>query len=361
MSDTPDSPFWEPDQKHRSCQSCDSPFTAFRRHHHCRSCGNNICHECSAISKRKSRRCKCCGPVEMNIYVFRVRGPSSCGGSEKFVIPRSSRFEKQLGAGAEGKVILLQDARRPVALKKLPNAMCSRTSVKASEVVFQQHLQHPHIVEHAPEYSRVHGQDVYVGQEAMACDLMYVFNEGWVGELSAERISRWMEQLMSALAYLHSLDIVHRDVREDNLLLTEDLNTLKLGDFGIAKSVALMRTAEKAMWKADDLTKACQVRSRIYSKACLEMNRYEGRNLHDIYVLQAVPSPCVNMTETGCTEGLEMMTERKYTKYSNDYAKRLKIMINNDLEAASTREGLQCLLKHYRLQAVSRPKRRSGG
>lgn len=34
---------------------------------------------------------------------------------------------------------------------------------------------------------------------------------------------------------LHDLKIIHRDIKSANLLLTDDFETLKLGDMGIAK------------------------------------------------------------------------------------------------------------------------------
>ena len=51
--------------------------------------------------------------------------------------------------------------------------------------------------------------------------------------LPAEQVLGWLRQLARALSYLHSVGIVHGDVKTANLLLTEDL-TLKLGDYGAA-------------------------------------------------------------------------------------------------------------------------------
>ena len=38
----------------------------------------------------------------------------------------------------------------------------------------------------------------------------------------------WLRQLYSALAFIHSKSKVHRDIKSDNLLLSEDLVTLKV-------------------------------------------------------------------------------------------------------------------------------------
>ena len=60
------------------------------------------------------------------------------------------------------------------------------------------------------------------------------------GKFSEPEARRMTLDLASALDYLHSLSIVHRDVKPENLFvvnLPDGMHSLKLGDFGLAQEV----------------------------------------------------------------------------------------------------------------------------
>lgn len=60
--------------------------------------------------------------------------------------------------------------------------------------------------------------------------------------ISSKHVQAIMKQLLSALAYIHSLSIVHRDIKLDNILLAYRLSNqncervdIRLIDFGLSK------------------------------------------------------------------------------------------------------------------------------
>ena len=51
-------------------------------------------------------------------------------------------------------------------------------------------------------------------------------------ELEAAKLIR---PLLESVAYLHDLGIVHRDLKPENILCGENLEDLKIADFGLSK------------------------------------------------------------------------------------------------------------------------------
>ncbi len=45
----------------------------------------------------------------------------------------------------------------------------------------------------------------------------------------------YLEQVCAGLGHAHKMDIIHRDIKPQNLLLTEDRQTVKIADFGVAR------------------------------------------------------------------------------------------------------------------------------
>ncbi|XP_055906212.1 testis-specific serine/threonine-protein kinase 1 [Eupeodes corollae] len=92
-------------------------------------------------------------------------------------------------------------------------------------------IDHPNIVQVHSILER--GPKIYIFMQfAENGDLLsYILKNEQIGELQAKA---WFLQMAKALRYLHSNDIAHRDLKCENILLSQRMN-IKLADFGFAR------------------------------------------------------------------------------------------------------------------------------
>ncbi|MBP2647931.1 MAG: protein kinase [Gemmatimonadetes bacterium] len=152
-------------------------------------------------------------------------------------------IERELGAGGMARVWIATDVRqnRTVALKVLrPELALSGVADRfLREVRVLAELQHPHILalldsglvpvtpggeKMCPFYVMplVRGESL---RERLARE----------GQLSLDTVTAITSQVAAALDYAHKRGVVHRDVKPDNLLLSDD--QVYLADFGIASAL----------------------------------------------------------------------------------------------------------------------------
>ena len=55
--------------------------------------------------------------------------------------------------------------------------------------------------------------------------------------LPEDAVMRWLVQLLLALDHVHSKHTLHRDLKPANVFLSKNLRCVKIGDFGIAKTL----------------------------------------------------------------------------------------------------------------------------
>ncbi|KAJ8250923.1 hypothetical protein GJAV_G00214800 [Gymnothorax javanicus] len=146
---------------------------------------------------------------------------------------------REIGHGSFGAVYFARDVRsnEVVAIKKMSYSG-KQSNEKwqdiIKEVKFLQKLRHPNTVEYRGCYLREH--TAWLVMEyclGSASDLLEVHKK----PLQEVEIAAITHGALQGLAYLHSHNMIHRDVKAGNILLTEP-GQVKLGDFGSASIVA---------------------------------------------------------------------------------------------------------------------------
>lgn len=146
-----------------------------------------------------------------------------------------------LGQGGMGSVMLARkaDDGRAVAIKTLlPEVAVSEQSLKRfmREIEVAASLQHPHIVSYLEHGS--HNGIVYLVTEYVGGMDASKLAKQRGGRLDFREVVKIVEQTLAALDFAHSLGFVHRDIKEQNILVDGNYPNYisKLTDFGLAKS-----------------------------------------------------------------------------------------------------------------------------
>jgi serine/threonine-protein kinase len=146
-----------------------------------------------------------------------------------------------LGQGGMGSVMLARSEKdgRAVAIKTLlPEVAVSEQSVKRflREIEVASSLQHPNIVSYV-EHGQHNGIIYLVTEFVNGMDASRLTRHRG-GRLDYTEVVRIIEQTLAALDFAHNRGFVHRDIKEQNILVFGEhpRSTAKLTDFGLSKS-----------------------------------------------------------------------------------------------------------------------------
>ena len=143
----------------------------------------------------------------------------------------------KLGKGAYGVVWRATDSKTGdvVALKKIFDAFQNPTDSQRTfrEIVFLRQMEHENIVALHRTMRADNDKDIYLVFEHMETDLHAVIRADILEEVHRQYI---VYQTLKALWYMHSAQLVHRDMKPSNLLLNSEC-LVKVADFGLARSL----------------------------------------------------------------------------------------------------------------------------
>ncbi len=175
--------------------------------------------------------------------------PEPAGSAEeetlRKVLGERYEFIRKLGAGGMAAVYLAREKAldREVAVKVLPSALLRDGDFIErfkNEARVAANLEHPHIV-------RIY----QIGEEKDICYFLMSFIPGGSigdeikkrGTIEVDDIIQWSVDVCSALGYAHDHEVIHRDLKPDNIMLDKSRRAVVM-DFGIARAAVGTRLTQ---------------------------------------------------------------------------------------------------------------------
>lgn len=167
--------------------------------------------------------------------------------NQDFVVDRRFKIVKELGHGAYGIVCSARydDGSSTsdgnfVAIKKITNIFSKKILCKRSlrELKLLQFFRgHKNItclydLDIVPNPLTGEFNEIYLYEELMECDMHQIIRLGQ--PLTDLHYQLFIYQVLCGLKYIHSADVLHRDLKPGNLLVNADCE-LKICDFGLAR------------------------------------------------------------------------------------------------------------------------------
>ncbi|CAL1526964.1 unnamed protein product [Lymnaea stagnalis] len=144
--------------------------------------------------------------------------------------PCSYSILSKLEESVFSKVYLLQHTNGEKYTLKVTDASKTKKNETKEEVEVLMRLNHPHLVQ-CCNYFLSGESDLYLLLEHNTGGTLSRAIEKNIPEPKA---LKWFSQLADAIRYLHSMKVIHRDLRPDNIFLDNDGN-IKIGDLGTAR------------------------------------------------------------------------------------------------------------------------------
>lgn len=119
-------------------------------------------------------------------------------------------------------------------------------------------LHSPHIVD-IYDWNRYNGDYYIVMERLVGADLKQIIERR--GAIDCKSVARIAAQVCSALSVAHANDIIHRDIKPNNIMIMKDGN-VKVMDFGIAKSKNNDLTTDNSVWGTANYVSPEQVQGK---------------------------------------------------------------------------------------------------
>ncbi|QID86302.1 Serine/threonine-protein kinase kdx1 [Saccharomyces pastorianus] len=289
--------------------------------------------------------------------VFRAFG-------QEYILNKHFRLVDEIGRGSNGLICSStyteKNEESTIAIKKIPNAFVSKLSCKRTlrELKILRHFRgHPNIIwlfdTDIVFYPNGVLNGVYLYEELMECDLSQVIRSGQC--LENTHCQSFIYQILCALKYIHSADVLHRDLKPNNLLVNSDC-LLKICNFGLSRGYSenyeennhfLTEFVATRWYRAPEIMLSYQGYTKaidVWSTGCILAELLGGKPIFDgkDYVDQL--NHILQILGTPSKETLQGISSQKVQNYIFQFGNIPRTPFESLLPRASS-EGLDLLRK----------------
>ncbi|XP_070694405.1 serine/threonine-protein kinase Nek5-like [Pempheris klunzingeri] len=255
---------------------------------------------------------------------------------------------RQIGEGAFGKAFLVRDkgggGDGQCVVKQIDLRKMSEREKEASkkEVTLLSKMNHPNIVAFISSFQE-RGSLYIVMEYCDGGDLLKKINMQRGVPFTEEQVVDWFVQICLGLKHIHDRKILHRDIKSQNIFLTNGGMKAKLGDFGIARM--LNNTME--------LARTCVGSPYYLSPEICESRPYNNKT--DIWSLGCVLYELCTLKHPFEGSSLRQLVSKicrgRYNPIPSRYSHDLRLLVTQLFKVSPwDRPSVTSVLRHHFLE-----------